>query len=178
MQDQYWLSCERLPVEVLFSCLCDGLLRITYAKMLVTTQWPMKRAAHLTSLIWICVLWWPESLMELSALWVAVNRDRNIRELVDSLSVLTVANYRYISNEGEGGHNFWTQRYLDIRILNKLLVNMSLQKIRLSTCTQTHTHTHWSLYICRSYVFCTATTPTQSLHPHPHHHQTLPLSNR
>ena len=51
LQDQYWLSCERLPVEVVFSCLCDGLLRITYANMLVTTQWPLKRAAHLTSIV-------------------------------------------------------------------------------------------------------------------------------
>ena len=37
--------------------------------MLVTTQWPLKRAAELTSLVWYCVLWRPESLMDLSALW-------------------------------------------------------------------------------------------------------------
>ena len=37
--------------------------------MLVTTQWPLKHSAHLTSLVWICVLWRPGSLMELSALW-------------------------------------------------------------------------------------------------------------
>ena len=36
--------------------------------MLVTTQWPLERAAHLTSLVWVCVLWLPESLMDLSAL--------------------------------------------------------------------------------------------------------------
>ena len=36
--------------------------------MLVTTQWPLERAAHLTSLAWVCVLWLPESLMDLSAL--------------------------------------------------------------------------------------------------------------
>ena len=30
--------------------------------MLVTTQWPLKRAAHLTSLVWVCVLWRPWKL--------------------------------------------------------------------------------------------------------------------
>ena len=35
--------------------------------MLATTQWPLERASHLTSL-WVCVLWLPESLMDLSAL--------------------------------------------------------------------------------------------------------------
>ena len=30
--------------------------------MLVTTQWPLKRAAHLTSLVWVCVLWLPWKL--------------------------------------------------------------------------------------------------------------------
>ena len=30
--------------------------------MLVTTQWPLKRAAHLTSLLWVCVLWLPWKL--------------------------------------------------------------------------------------------------------------------
>ena len=43
-------------------------LRIAYANMLETTQWPLERAAHLTSLVWVCVLWLPESLMDLSAL--------------------------------------------------------------------------------------------------------------
>ena len=38
--------------------------------MLVTTQWPLERAAHLTSLVWVCVLWLPESLTDLSALWI------------------------------------------------------------------------------------------------------------
>ena len=33
-----WLSCKRLPFEVFFSCLCDGLLGIVYANMRVTTQ--------------------------------------------------------------------------------------------------------------------------------------------
>ena len=60
--DQYWLSCERLPFEVFFSCLCEGLPGIAYANMLVTTQWPLKRAAHLTSLVWVCVLWLPWKL--------------------------------------------------------------------------------------------------------------------
>ena len=50
---QYWLSCERLPFEVFFSCLCEGLPGIAYANMLLTTQWPLKRAAHLTSLVWV-----------------------------------------------------------------------------------------------------------------------------
>ena len=36
--------------------------------MLATTQWPLECAAHLTSLVWVCVLWLPESLMDLSAL--------------------------------------------------------------------------------------------------------------
>ena len=58
---------------VFFSCLCDGLLGVTYANMLVTTQWPLKRAAHLTSLVWVCVVWLPEILMEISALWSKVN---------------------------------------------------------------------------------------------------------
>ena len=69
LKDQNWLSCERLPFEVFFSCLCDGHLGIAYANMLATTQWPLERAAHLTSLVWVCVLWLPESLMDLSALW-------------------------------------------------------------------------------------------------------------
>ena len=38
--------------------------------MLATTQWPLERAVHLTSLVWVCVLWLPESLMDLSALWI------------------------------------------------------------------------------------------------------------
>ena len=59
---QYWLSCERLPFEVFFSCLCGGLPGIAYANMLLTTQWPLKRAAHLTSLVWVCVLWLPWKL--------------------------------------------------------------------------------------------------------------------
>ena len=63
------LSCERLPFEVFFSCLCDGHLGIAYANLLATTQWPLERAAHLISLVWVCVLWLPESLMDLSALW-------------------------------------------------------------------------------------------------------------
>ena len=67
--DQYWLSCERLPFEYFFSCLCDCLLGVTYANMLVTTQWPLERAAHFTSLVWVCVLWRPESLTQLFALW-------------------------------------------------------------------------------------------------------------
>ena len=63
------LSCERLAFEVFLSCLFDGPLGIAYANMLATTQWPLERAVHLTSLVWVCVLWLPESLMALSALW-------------------------------------------------------------------------------------------------------------
>ena len=50
LQDQNWVSCERLPFEVFFSCFCDGHLGIAYANMLATTQWPLERAAHLTCL--------------------------------------------------------------------------------------------------------------------------------
>ena len=42
----------------------------SYVYMLVTTQWPLKRAAHLISLVWFCLLWSSESLMELSALYI------------------------------------------------------------------------------------------------------------
>ena len=37
LQDQHWVSCERLPFEVFFSCLCVHLLGVTYANML----WPL-----------------------------------------------------------------------------------------------------------------------------------------
>ena len=70
LQDQYWLSCERLPFEVFFSCLCEGLPGFAYANMLVTTQWPLKRAAtspHLSGFVFYGCL---ESLTELSALWL------------------------------------------------------------------------------------------------------------
>ena len=62
------LSWELLPFEVFFSCLCDVLLGVTYANMLVTTQWPLKRAPHLTSLVWVCVVW---TSLEIAALWIA-----------------------------------------------------------------------------------------------------------
>ena len=68
--DKYWLNCERLPFEVYFSCPFDVLLGVTYANMLVATQWPLKRAPHLTFLAWVCVIWMSESSLELSALWV------------------------------------------------------------------------------------------------------------
>ena len=74
LQDQYWLSCERLPFEVFFSCLCEGLQGIAYANMLVTTQWPLKRAAtspHLSGFVFYGCL---ESLTELSALWTTNKR--------------------------------------------------------------------------------------------------------
>ena len=56
-----------------FSCLCDVFLGVTYANMLVTTQWPLKHVAHLTSLAWVREVCRFESLMELSALWVSIN---------------------------------------------------------------------------------------------------------
>ena len=43
--------------------------------MLATTQWPLERAVHLTSLVRVCVLWLPESLMDLSALWDCIRRE-------------------------------------------------------------------------------------------------------
>ena len=70
LKDQYWLSWELLPFEFFFNILCDVHLGITYANMLVTTQWPLNRAAHLTSLVWVCVVWRSESLIELYALWL------------------------------------------------------------------------------------------------------------
>ena len=40
--------------------------------MLVTTQWPLKRAVHLTSLVWVCVLWLPWKLNgAICAMWAA-----------------------------------------------------------------------------------------------------------
>ena len=60
---------KKIMLEVFFSCLCDGLLGVTYASMLVATQWPLKHTAHLTLLVWVCVVWRPEKSMELSALW-------------------------------------------------------------------------------------------------------------
>ena len=46
----------------------DVLLGVTCANMLVTTQWPLKRASHLTSLVWVCAVWRPKSSFELAAL--------------------------------------------------------------------------------------------------------------
>ena len=70
LQDKYWLSWALLSFEVFFSCLCDVLLGVTYANMLMTTQWPLKRAPLLTSLAWVWVVWRYESSLELSALWL------------------------------------------------------------------------------------------------------------
>ena len=47
---QHWLSWERLPFEVFFSCPFDVLLGVTYSNMLLATQWPIKRSPLLTSL--------------------------------------------------------------------------------------------------------------------------------
>ena len=46
---------------------------VTYANMLVTTQWPLKHAPHLTSLVWVCVVWRSKSSLELGALcWAGI----------------------------------------------------------------------------------------------------------
>ena len=62
LKDQYWLSCERLPFEVFFSCLCEGLQGIAYANMLVTHSVTTEACSHLISLVWVCVLWLPWKL--------------------------------------------------------------------------------------------------------------------
>ena len=49
--------------------------------MLATTQWPLERAAHLTSLAWFCVLWLPESLMDLSTLCLFRRRSKKTLKL-------------------------------------------------------------------------------------------------
>ena len=69
-QDKYWLSWELLPFEIFFSCLYDVLLGVTYANMLVTTKWPLKRAPHLTSLVWVCVVWRSKRSLELAVLCI------------------------------------------------------------------------------------------------------------
>ena len=87
LEDQYWLSCERLAFEVFLSCLFDGPLGIAYANMLATTQWPLERAVHLTSLVWVCVLWLPESLMDLSALWLSHTENARLLTSHGSLNI-------------------------------------------------------------------------------------------
>ena len=86
--NQCWLSWERLPFEAFFSCLCDGLLGATYANLLVTTQWPLKRAAHLTPLVWVCVVWRPESTMELSVLWKFHNTETALTSVLIDWGIL------------------------------------------------------------------------------------------
>ena len=102
----------RLPFGVFFSCMCDGLLGVTYANMLVTTQWPLKRAAHLTSLVWVCVIWRPESLMELSALWLLI---RSIR--VNLFVGVRMAYIRY-------GFSHWRSTELGT-VIHYFLLNMN-----------------------------------------------------
>ena len=41
-------------VGLVFSCLCDVLLGVTYASMLVTTQWPLKRASNHLACLGLC----------------------------------------------------------------------------------------------------------------------------
>ena len=50
--------------------------------MLVNTQWPLKRALHLTLLAWVCVVWRSESSLGLSAL--CENIDTRDKELLIS----------------------------------------------------------------------------------------------
>ena len=63
---------ELLLFEVLFSCTFYVLLGATNVNMLVTTQCSLKRALHLTSHAWVCVVWKSESLLKLSALWIYI----------------------------------------------------------------------------------------------------------
>ena len=64
------LSWERLPFEILFSCLCDGFLEVTYANIVVTSDhWSVQLTSpHLSGSVWYGR---PESLMESSALWLS-----------------------------------------------------------------------------------------------------------
>ena len=64
---------ELLPFEVFFSCPFDALLGVTYANMLVVTQWPLKRAPFLTSPAGVFVVWRSESSLELSAPYCCAN---------------------------------------------------------------------------------------------------------
>ena len=65
--------------------------------MLATTQWPLERAANLTSLVWVCVLWLPESLMGLSALWtlfeIASQRSTSQAYWLTLALISNIANY-------------------------------------------------------------------------------------
>ena len=63
---------ELLLFEVLFSCPFYVLLGANYANMLVTTQCSLKRALHLTSHAWVCVVWKSESLLKLSAVKIYI----------------------------------------------------------------------------------------------------------
>ena len=57
---------SKLKTSFIWCCLLlpfDGLLGVTYATMLVATQWPMKHALNLTSLSGACVVWRSEKLI-------------------------------------------------------------------------------------------------------------------
>ena len=59
--------------------------------MLATTQWPLERASNLTSLVWVCVLWLPESLMGLSALWsVRTHNGKDRTTMNDKINDVTI----------------------------------------------------------------------------------------
>ena len=89
-QDKYWLSWELLPFEVFFSCPFGVLPGLTYTNMLVATQWPLKRAAHITSPAWVCVVWRSKSSLELAALWTLA---------LISTAILLLPGAPYINND-------------------------------------------------------------------------------
>ena len=60
--DQYWLSCERLPFEVFFSCLCEGVGEL----LMQTCWWPLSdhwsvQPPHITC-PGLCFIWLPWKL--------------------------------------------------------------------------------------------------------------------
>ena len=58
--------------------------------MLATTQWPLERAVHLTSLVWVCVLWLPESLMDLSVLCIVCSAFWKANIIKVELSIIKI----------------------------------------------------------------------------------------
>ena len=79
--------------------------------MLATTQWPLERAADLTSLVWVCVLWLPESLMDLSVLCFPTEDD----EMLVPVSITFLQSWgitqREVGNRSEHVHDVVTERW-------------------------------------------------------------------
>ena len=79
--------------------------------MLVTTQWPLKPAADLNSLVWVCVLWRPESLTELSALCTEIILKIIFLRLYWNLSGANELNWSVPKHNktqhASHGHNSW-----------------------------------------------------------------------